>query len=65
MKALQFLAIIIFIYGFSHLIYRAFLSYDGKPVTPEEKQKLMEEACANNNLVSIDCVNHRNNDIDW
>ena len=62
MKALQFLIIILFIYGFSHFLYRLFLSYDGETVTPEAKEELMKDACDNNKLSNIDCLNYEGTD---
>ena len=62
MKALQFLIIILFIYGFSHFLYSLFLSYDGETVTPEAKEELMKDACDNNKLSSIDCLNYKGTD---
>ena len=60
MKALQLVVVLLLSYAFSHFIYTFFI--DTKPVTPEAKEKLIKEACDNNKISSIDCLDYEGKD---
>ncbi len=56
MKVIQFLAILIFLTGFGYISYH--LLMDFSDITPEQKEEVIRNACATNELQGDECLKY-------